>query len=78
MANGQPGTPKSEEKSPRISSVDTFGSRQSAAAYLESMIAQLDRRRDDLVALHAALPRVMPPEADEALWRILTEVRLRG
>lgn len=50
-------------------------SRMSAAGVIEQRIFSLVREIDGLRSLLNALPREMPVDAEEALWRILVAVK---
>jgi hypothetical protein len=49
----------------------TASSRKSARGMIENEIHFLMYRADKLTKLLGALPAVLPPEADEALWDLL-------
>lgn len=54
---------------------DMQASRLNAAAAIEEHIMRLRQRADGLEALLNALPRELPPKADEALWQLVIHTR---
>ena len=54
---------------------NTQASRLNGAAAIEEHILRLRRRADGLEVLLNALPRHLPPEADEALWQLIGYAR---